>query len=138
MHRFRKAGMSVAAVALAVSGVAVLMAGPASAKGGSTAPKGKTTCTSITGTASTTVTLGGCTSTGTPGTGGSSMTIPTATLVAGGPVTWSNGDVTTFGPPSLSVSVGKHCPGYIKGTKKAPYTGAEPSLDKFSRRGDLR
>ena len=46
MNRFRKAGLSVAVVALAVSGVAALFAGPASAAKG---PHGKLVCTTMSG-----------------------------------------------------------------------------------------
>ena len=127
MHRFRKAGMSVAAVALAVSGVAVLFAGPASAGG----PKGKVSCTTFSGSVlSGFITISGCS--GTAATGPSSMPISISVLAGGGPVTWSNGNVTTFHAPTLGTAKPTHCPGYVKSTKKAPYTGPEPSETTFS------
>jgi hypothetical protein len=131
MHRFRKAGISVTAVALAASGIVVLFAMPASAK--STAPKGKVTCTQMTGsTGSGFITLSGCTGNAVPGTGGSSQPISIALLVNGGPVTWTNNNVTTFGAPALSSKKATHCPGYVKPTKTNPTPANEPSLDQFS------
>ncbi len=130
MHRFRKAGMSVAAVALAASGVAVLFAGPASAASG---PKGKVTCTTMSGsTGSGQIKLSGCTGSAVPGTGGSSMELSITVLAAGGNVTWTNGKVTDFGTPALVPKKATKCPGYVKSTKKNPYSGNEPSLDQFS------
>jgi len=130
MHRFRKAGMSVAAVALASSGIAVLFAMPASASSG---PKGKVTCTTMSGSLpSETITIGGCTGTAVPGTGGHSIPLSILILANGGPVTWQSGAVTTFAKPKLGTAKATHCPGYVKSTKKAPYSGPEPALDKFS------
>jgi hypothetical protein len=123
--------MSVAAIALAASGVAVLFAGPASAK--SSGPKGKTTCTAMNGsTSSESVTISGCSSTGTPGTGGSSKPLSILTLASGGPVDWVNGTVTAFASPALTSTNAKHCPGYVKPPKGSTTTPAEPSADKFS------
>ena len=73
MHRFRKAGMSIAAVALATSGIVALFAMPASAK--SNAPKGKITCTAMSGSGST-ITISGCSGTAVPGTGGAQSRSP--------------------------------------------------------------
>ena len=67
-----------------------------------------------------------------PGTGGSSKPLSIAVLEAGGPVTWVNGHVTNFSKPALASAKARHCPGYVKSTKKAPYSGTEPSLEKFS------
>ena len=132
MHRFRKAGMSVAAVALAVSGVAVLFAGPASAAGKVKPPHGKVTCTTMSGsTGSGQIKLSGCTGSAVPGTGGSSMELSIAVLAAGGNVTWTNGKVTDFGTPALVYKKATKCPGYVKSSKKHPYSGPEPSLEQF-------
>lgn len=128
MHRFRKAGMSVAAVVLAASGVAVLFAGPASASSG---PHGKTTCTTMSGsTGSEQIKLSGCT--GTAVTGGSSKELSILVLASGGNVTWTNNDVTDFGTPTLVSKKATKCPGYVKSSKKHPYSGSEPSLEQFS------
>jgi hypothetical protein len=125
MRRFRKAGMSAAAVALAASGIVVLFAMPASAK--SSGPKGKITCTAMGGSVSGgTITISGCSGTATPGTGGSSTTLSISVLAGGGDVTWINGQVTDFGTPSLGSANAKHCPGYVKGA------ASEPAVTKFS------
>jgi hypothetical protein len=123
--------MSVAAVALAASGVAVLFAGPASAK--AAGPKGKMTCTTMSGSVSSTqIKISGCTGSNTPGTGGSSKELSITVLANGGPVTWVNNNVTDFSKPVLGSAKATHCPGYVKSSKKHPYSGNEPSLEKFS------
>ena len=125
MRRFRKAGMSVAAVALVAPAMVVLFAMPASAK--SSGPHGKVTCTSMNGSVNSgSITLSGCTGTATPGTGGQSMTLSIAVLATGGNVTWINNNVTDFGAPAESSASAKKCPGYVKGA------ASEPSLTKFS------
>jgi hypothetical protein len=122
--------MSVAAVALAASGVAVIFAMPASAASG---PKGKITCTTMSGSVSSgEIKISGCTGTATPGTGGSSKELSITVLANGGPVTWSNNTVTHFSKPVLASAKATHCPGYVKSSKKHPYSGSEPSLEKFS------
>ena len=129
MHRFRKAGMSVAAVALAASGVAVLVAGPASASSG---PHGKVTCTTMSGSVSSgQIKISGCSGSAVPGTGGSSMELSITVLANGGNVTWTNGDVTHFSKPVLGSASAKHCPGYVKPPKGQPQPSS-PSLEKFS------
>jgi hypothetical protein len=130
MHRFRKAGMSVAAVALASSGIVALFAMPASAASG---PKGKITCTTMSGsTGSGHIVISGCSGSAVPGTGGASTSLSITLLAAGGNVTWVNGKVTRFAAPALASAKATHCPGYVKSSKKHPYSGAEPSLEKFS------
>ena len=122
--------MSVAAVALASSGIVTLFAMPASASSG---PKGKIVCTQMNGSlGSGTITIAGCSGSAVPGTGGSSVPLSIAVLESGGPVTWVNGNVTNFSKPVLASAKAKLCPGYVKSTKKAPYSGPEPSLDQFS------
>ena len=130
--RVRKAFMLLAVLAVPVSVLSVtLNSGAASAK--SSGPKGKIACTTMTGSiASGTITISGCGGTAVPGTGGSSRPLSIAVLESGGPVTWINGQVTNFSAPVLVSASAKHCPGYIKSTKKAPYSGSEPSLEKFS------
>jgi hypothetical protein len=132
MHRFRKAGMSVAAVALASSGIVALFAMPASAKAAA-GPKGKITCTTMSGsTTSGHIVISGCSGSAVPGTGGSSTSLSITLLAAGGNVTWVNGKVTHFSAPALASAKATHCPGYVKSSKKHPYSGQEPSLEKFS------
>ncbi len=128
----RKTFMLVAALAVPISVLSVtLNSGPASAK--SSGPKGKIACTTMTGSvASGTITISGCSGTAVPGTGGSSKPLSIAVLESGGPVTWVNNQVTNFSAPTLASGNAKHCPGYVKSTKKAPYSGSEPSLEKFS------
>jgi hypothetical protein len=122
--------MSIAAVALASSGIVTLFAMPASASSG---PKGKITCTQMTGSlGSGTITLKGCSGSAVPGTGGQSVPLSIAVLANGGPVGWVSGATTNFGKPALVSKKATHCPGYVKSTKKAPYSGPEPSLDQFS------
>jgi len=126
----RRVFLGVAALALPISVLSVaLNTAPASASSG---PKGKITCTSMSGsTGSGTITISGCSGTSVPGTGGSSKPLSIAVLAAGGPVTWVNNDVTTFGRPVLGSASAKHCPGYVKPPKGGP-TPAEPSLEKLS------
>lgn len=128
----RKALMLVTVLAVPVSVLSVtLNSGPASAK--SSGPKGKITCTTMSGAlTSGTITISGCSGTAVPGTGGSSKPLSIAVLENGGPVDWVNGQVTDFSKPALASANPKHCPGYVKSTKKAPYSGSEPSLEKFS------
>jgi hypothetical protein len=127
----RKACMLVAVLAVPISVLSVtLNSGPASASSG---PKGKVACTTMSGSVTSgTITISGCSGSAVPGTGGSSRPLSIAVLESGGPVTWVNGQVTNFSKPVLGSAKATHCPGYVKSTKKAPYSGSEPSLEKFS------
>ena len=104
----RRRRMLGAALAVTISGVALVSGGQAWAASG---PKGKVTCTTVTGTATGTVTISGCT--GTANTGGSSMPLPTASLAAGGTVTWVSGKTSTFSAATL---VGNEAPRSARGT----------------------
>jgi hypothetical protein len=128
----RKAFMLAAVLAVPISVLSVtLNSGPAWAK--SSGPKGKIACTTMSGSVgSGTITISGCSGSAVPGTGGSSKPLSIAVLESGGPVTWVNNDVTTFSKPVLTPGKATHCPGYVKSTKKDPYSGSEPSLEKFS------
>lgn len=85
-------------------------------------------CTTINGSLVTnTLVVSNCTG---GDTGGSSMTLPATALGAGGTITWSTGSSTTIDPPTLTTSVGKLCPGYVKPAKGT--TPAEPTLEKFT------
>jgi hypothetical protein len=134
MHRIRSRSVRfllVPALTLPFVCAAVLaLPGAASASSG---PKGKIACTTMSGSVSSaTITISGCSGTAVPGTGGSSVPLSISVLASGGPVNWVNGKVTTFAAPALASASAKHCPGYVKSTKKAPYSGSEPSLEKFS------
>jgi hypothetical protein len=130
--RLRKTVTLVAVLAVPISVLSVaLNSGPALAK--SSGPKGKITCTTMSGSLSSgTITVSGCSGSAVPGTGGSSRPLSIAVLESGGPVTWVNGKVTDFSKPVLGSAKATHCPGYVKSTKKHPYSGNEPSLEKFS------
>ena len=116
----RRAILLAAAVALPLAGVLV-GAGPAGAS------TGKTTCTGLTGTATGTVQITGCSG----GVSGNSTPVPTTTLATGGTITFSAGTVD-FASPTLASAKATKCPGYVKSSKKKPYTGPEPSLFKYS------
>lgn len=111
-----------AALALTISGVALVTGGQAWA---ATGPKGKTTCTTVTGTATGTITISGCIDAKGANTGGSSHPLPTTSLVGGGTVTWTSGKTSTFSAPTLVGTNAKKCPGYVKGGS------SNPSADKF-------
>ena len=131
MRRFRNVGLSAAAVALATTGIVAVFAMPASAN--SAKPHGKVVCTTMSGSVqSLTITISGCTGNAVPGTGGGSMPLSITTLANGGPVTWVNNNVTTFGQPTLTnLTNVKKCPGYVKPTKTNPKP-SEPSEMSFT------
>jgi hypothetical protein len=106
------------------AGTVVISAGPAGAAAGPPKPKGKVLCTTITGTATGTVQISGCS--GTANTGASSNPLPTASLASGGTVTWASGKTTTFSAATLTSTNAKKCPGYVKGAS------SNPSASKFS------
>jgi hypothetical protein len=81
------------------------------------------TCTTISGNASSTTTVSGCTG---GDTGGGSQPVNSTALATGGTITWLSGGSTTVGAPALTATSSKHCPGYVKG---AP---SEPSADKIT------
>lgn len=119
----RRILLVVAALAIPASGLSLaLSSGVASAAG----PKGKTVCTGVNGTASTTITISGCTDSNGANTGGGSQPISAAALATGGTVTWLSGFTATFSAPTLVSTSAKHCPGYVKGGS------SNPTADKFS------
>src|ERR1700722_9579802 len=126
----RRVLMLAATLVIPVAGIAVAVgAGPAwAAKGG---PNGKETCASIAGNATSGIYITGCVGSGTANNGGASEQLSETALATGGPVPWVNGKVTDFGTPVLTSTSAKKCPGYVKSTKKAPYSGPEPSADKI-------
>jgi hypothetical protein len=113
----RRAILLAAALALPISGASVALA-----SGGQAWAGAKITCTAITGTATGTVTLSGCTG---GNTGGASNPVPTSTLATGGTIPWVSGSSTTFGAPTLTATSAKKCPGYVKGGSN------NPSAEKF-------
>ena len=88
----------------------------------------KITCTTMSGTAAL-LTISGCTG---GNTGGGANNVNGAVLAAGGTVTWRSGSTTHVSAPSLAPTNAKKCPGYVKSTKKSPYSGPEPSADKVT------
>ena len=126
--------MLLLAAALAIPASLVFVAldgGQAFAK--TAGPKGKVTCTNLNGSlTSGTVTLSGCSDLKGANTGPGSHPISIAVLEAGGTITWDSGKTSTFSKPVLAPTKAKKCPGYVKSTKKNPYSGSEPSAEKFS------
>ena len=108
----RRILLVAAALAIPASGLSLaLTGGPASAASG---PKGKTVCTSVAGTASTTVTISGCTDSNGANTGGGTLPLTVASLAGGGTVTWNSGFTSAFSAATLTPTSAKHCPGYVK------------------------
>jgi hypothetical protein len=121
----RRILMLAAALTIPVAGVAVALTGTqawAAAKG----PNGKVTCTTITGTDTGTITVSGCTDSGSAVTGTGTQPIAAADLATGGTITWLSGKTTTINAPSLVGTNAKKCPGYVKGAS------SEPTADKVS------
>jgi hypothetical protein len=85
--------------------------------GGTAGAAGKIQCTALTGSASSTITLSGCSG---GNTGGGSQPEPATALATGGTITWLSGASTTIGTPVLAASVGKKCPGYVKNAASNP------------------
>ena len=67
----------------------------------------KIVCTTISGNASTTIVISGCSG---GITGGVSTPLPGTALGAGGPIPWICGSVTTIGAPVLTAASAKKCP----------------------------
>jgi hypothetical protein len=85
------------------------------------------TCTTITGTAASTLVVSGCTG---GVTGGSSIPIAGTALALGGTIHWTSGSTTTIAAPTLTLTSNKKCPGYVKPPKGT--TPPEPTAEKFS------
>jgi len=116
MRRILLTAAAVAALAVPASVATVGLSAPAWAAG-------SITCTTISGTASTTVTVSGCTG---GVTGGSSVPAPATSLATGGTIHWVSGSTTTTNAPTLVATSAKKCPGYVKGGS------SNPTADKFS------
>ena len=113
----RRALLLAAALAIPVSGASVVALG--------TQAGAATTivCTTITGNASSTITVSGCTG---GNTGGSSKPVNATTLASGGTIDWVSGSTTTVAAPTLTATSAKKCPGYVKGGS------SNPTADKFA------
>jgi hypothetical protein len=97
----RRALLLAAALAIPLSGVATVAIS-------SEAGAGVTiVCTTLTGSAASTVTLSGCSG---GNTGGSSHPVSSAILANGGVVPWVSGATTTFGKPVTTATSAKKCP----------------------------
>jgi hypothetical protein len=79
------------------------------------------TCTTISGSA--TLTVSGCTG---GNTGGSSTPLSAATLATGGTIHWVSGGSTTIGAPTLTATSAKSCPGYVN------HAATNPTAEKFA------
>jgi hypothetical protein len=112
----RRLLVTLVAMLIPVGGLTLGLAGTAGAA------TGKITCLSISGTVSTTVTIGECTG---GNTGGSSVPAPTLSLATGGTTTWVSGSTTTTGIPTTTPVSATKCPGYVKPPKGT--TPPEPS-----------
>ncbi len=106
----RRILLTAVAMLIPIAGLTLGFAGTAGAAG-------KISCTTISGTATGTITLGGCSG---PNTGGGAHPVSALTLATGGTVTWLSGGSTTIGAPTLTSSVGKTCPGYVKNATSNP------------------
>lgn len=107
----RRVLLLAAALAIPLSGASVMAL--------STQAGAATTivCTTITGNASSTITISGCTG---GNTGGSSQPIAGTALAAGGTIHWVSGSSTTIAAPTLTSTSAKKCPGYVKGGSNNP------------------
>ena len=119
----RRILLLAAALTIPVAGASLALTGGVASAGG---PKGKTVCSSISGTASTTVTISGCVDSNGANTGGGTQPLTVASLAGGGTVTWDSGFTSTFSAATLTSTSPKHCPGYVKGA------ATEPTADKIA------
>jgi hypothetical protein len=108
----RRVLLMAAALAIPVSGLSVV-----ALNGGVAGAASKISCTTISGTATGTITISGCTG---GNTGGSSKPVESTTLAEGGTVDWVSGSTTTIAAPTLKSISAKKCPGYVKGGSSNP------------------
>jgi hypothetical protein len=80
-------------------------------------------CSTITGSETGNVTVGGCSG---GDTGGGSVSLPALTLGTGGSIHWLSGGSTTISAPTLASTSATKCPGY---NKKAT---SNPSAESFT------
>ena len=112
----RRVLLTVAALLIPITGLTLGLAGTAGAAG-------SIACTTISGNASSTVSLSGCSG---PNTGGGSKPVTALDLATGGTFTWLSGGTTTIGAPTLTAGSPKKCPGYVKNAS------TEPSAESFT------
>jgi hypothetical protein len=112
----RKVLVTLAVLTVPISALTLGFAGTAGAAG-------KLSCTTITGNASSTLVVSGCTG---GNTGGSSEPVNATALATGGTVDWVSGSSTTIAAPTLTSISAKKCPGYVKGA------ASEPSAESFT------
>jgi hypothetical protein len=113
----RRALLLAAALAIPMSGASVV------ALSGTAGAAVKINCTTITGNASSTLVISGCSG---GNTGGSSKPVQSTALAAGGTIDWVSGSTTTISAPTLTSTSPKKCPGYVKGGS------SNPSADKIA------
>ena len=115
----RRALLTFAAILIPVGGLTLGISGVAGAA------TGKIVCTTITGNASGTIVVSGCTG---GNTGGASDPMAAASLATGGTIDWVSGSTTTSSAPTLTSVSAKKCPGYVKNAATNPaaesFTGA--------------
>ncbi len=113
----RRILLTVVAMLIPVMGVTLAVAG-----GTASAGTAKLTCTSLSGSASGTITVSGCTG---GDTGGGSQPLSALALATGGN-RLASGSSTTIGAPTLIMIAATKCPGYVK---NAP---TNPTAESFS------
>lgn len=114
----RRIVLTMAAMAVPVAGLTLGIAGAGPA-GAAT----KIACTTMSGSASGTTVVSGCSG---GNTGGSSHPLSSASLATGGTINWVSGSSTTLAAPVLTSTSAKKCPGYVKGA------ATNPVADKFT------
>ena len=119
----RRILLVAAALAIPAAGMSMALTGGVASAAG---PKGSTTCSSVNGTATGTITISGCVDKSGANTGGGTTPITTTSLATGGTVTWLSGKTSTFGAATLVATSNTKCPGYVKGGS------TNPTADKFS------
>lgn len=80
-------------------------------------------CTTLSGNATSTITLSGCSG---GDTGGGSTPVSATALATGGTITWLSGGSITIGAPTLTATSSKKCPGYVKDA------ASNPTADKIA------
>jgi hypothetical protein len=106
----RKILVTLAVLTVPISALTLGLSGTAGAAG-------KLSCTTITGNASSTIVVSGCTG---GNTGGASEPVTALALETGGTVNWVSGSSTTVGAPTLTTISAKKCPGYVKDAMSNP------------------
>ncbi len=114
----RRILLTVVAMLIPVMGVTLAVAG-----GTASAGTAKLTCTSLSGSASGTITVSGCTG---GDTGGGSQPLSALALATGGTIDWLSGSTTTISAPTLTMIAATKCPGYVKNA------ATNPTAESFS------